>query len=649
MSQNNVRIKITFPDGSSKEFPKGVSSSEIIADIGSRSLSEKAIVAEVNGKLVDLNRKINDDASVRIITYDEPEGMNTYWHSTAHIMAHAVKDLYPEAQFGVGPPIESGFYYDIDLDTRLTQEELERIEKRMQEIISADSPFVRKEHSKETAISIFKQRSDKYKLELLQDLDDNTPSTYSEGEFIDLCRGPHIPSTGKVKSFKLLTTAGAYWRGDEKNKMLQRIYGISFPRKKQLNEYLQRIEEAKKRDHKKLGRELDLFIIDPKVGSGLPLWLPKGTIVRETLESFLKTEQTKRGYLPVITPHIGNIDLYKTSGHYPYYKESQFAPLKSDNQEYLLKPMNCPHHFRIYAYKPHSYRDLPVRLAEFGTVYRYEQSGELNGLIRVRSFTVDDSHMFVRPDQLKDELKDVIDLIKLVFKTIGFTEFKTQLSFRDPDNKEKYGGTDELWEQAQKEIKEVADEKQLNYVVELGEAAFYGPKIDFIIKDALGRSWQLGTVQVDYVMPERFDLEYIGHDNQKHRPIVIHRAPFGSLERFIGILIEHFAGAFPTWLAPVQVKILPITDEYLPYAREIVSRLQESNIRVEIDDRNEKVGYKIRESEIHKIPYMLIIGQNEVENNLVAVRKRKQGDIGKIPFAEFLSMITNEIDNKIIQ
>ena len=649
MSQKNEHIKITFPDGSSKEFPKGVSSSEIIADIGSRTLSEKAVVAEVNGKLVDLNRKINEDASVRIITYDEPEGMNTYWHSTAHIMAHAVKDLYPEAQFGVGPPIENGFYYDIDLDTRLTPEELERIEKRMQEIISADSPFVRQEHSKETAISIFKQRSDKYKLELLKDLDDNTPSTYTEGEFVDLCRGPHIPSTGKVKSFKLLTTAGAYWRGDEKNKMLQRIYGISFPSKKQLKEYLQRIEEAKKRDHKKLGKELDLFIIDPKVGSGLPLWLPKGTVVRETLENFLKTEQAKRGYLPVITPHIGNIGLYKTSGHYPYYKESQFAPLKSDNQEYLLKPMNCPHHFRIYASKPHSYRDLPVRLAEFGTVYRYEQSGELNGLIRVRSFTVDDSHMFVRPDQLKDELKDVVDLIKLVFNTMGFTEFKTQLSFRDPENKEKYGGTDELWEQAQKEIKDVADEEQLNYAVELGEAAFYGPKIDFMIRDALGRSWQLGTVQVDYVMPERFSLEYIGNDNQKHRPIVIHRAPFGSMERFIGILIEHFAGAFPTWLSPVQVKILPITDDYLPYAREIESRLRENNIRVEMDDRNEKVGYKIRESETHKIPYMLIIGQNEVENNLVAVRKRKQGDIGKMSFAEFLSMITNEIDNKIIQ
>jgi len=647
MSTSDI-VKITFPDGSTKEFPRGVTPAEIVESIGSRSLTEKAVVARVNEKLVDLNRPIGEDAQISIVTYEDPEGINTYWHSTAHIMAHAIKDLFPEAQFGVGPPIENGFYYDVDVDTRITPEELVRIEKRMKEIIDADQPFLRREHSKDEAISLFRERGDQYKLELLADLEDGSPSTYAEGEFIDLCRGPHIPSTGKVKNFKLLTTAGAYWRGDEKNKMLQRIYGISFPKKKQLEEYLFRVEEAKRRDHKKLGKELELFLLDPKVGSGLPLWLPKGAIVRHTLEDFLRQEQAKRGYLPVMTPHIGNIELYKTSGHYPYYKESQFAPLKSDTQEYLLKPMNCPHHFQIYASKMHSYRDLPIRLAEFGTVYRYEQSGELNGLVRVRSFTVDDSHMFVRPDQLKDELKDVISLIKLVFDTLGFKDFHTQLSFRDPENTEKYGGSDEQWQRAEKEIQEVADEEGLDYKIELGEAAFYGPKIDFIIKDALGRRWQLGTVQVDYVMPERFDLEYIGSDNQKHRPVVIHRAPFGSLERFIGILIEHFAGAFPTWLSPVQVKVLPITDEQLAYAQQITAQLKEADVRVELDDRNEKIGYKIREAETHKTPYMVILGKTEQQSNQVSVRKRKQGDLGKMSFEAFFEMVTGEIENKVV-
>ncbi|RMF65691.1 MAG: threonine--tRNA ligase, partial [Calditrichaeota bacterium] len=485
-----------------------------------------------------------------------------------------------------------------------------------------------------------------YKLELLRDLEDNHPSVYAEGEFIDLCRGPHIPSTGRVKYFKLLNIAGAYWRGSEKNKMLQRIYGISYPSKQQLEQFLHNLEEAKRRDHKKLGKELELFLLTPKVGSGLPLWLPKGTVIRETLESFLREEQRKRGYLPVVTPHIGNIELYKTSGHYPYYKDSQFAPLKSDEQEYLLKPMNCPHHFQIYAAKPRSYRDLPVRLAEFGTVYRYEQSGELNGLIRVRGFTVDDSHMFVRQDQLKSELCDVIDLIQLVFKTLGFQDFKTQLSFRDPDDKEKYGGSDELWERAQHDIREAADAQKLDYEVALGEAAFYGPKLDFIIRDALGRNWQLGTVQVDYVMPERFQLEYVGSDNQKHRPVVIHRAPFGSLERFIGILIEHFAGAFPTWLAPVQVVVLPISDDYLPYARQVYQRLRDADFRVELDERNEKIGYKIREAETHKVPYMLIVGKEEASSGQVAVRKRREGDLGKVELNEFIARLSREIEEK---
>ncbi|MFQ5650159.1 MAG: threonine--tRNA ligase [bacterium] len=645
MSENNT-IQIRFPDGDAKVFARGVRPQDILEDIGSRSLIEKAVVAKVNGRPVDLNYAISEDADLQLITCDEPEGLSTYWHSTSHIMAHAIKELYPEAQFGVGPAIEGGFYYDVDIDSRITPDDLQRIEQKMQEIIAADRPFLRDEHSKEEAIDLFTRRGDQYKLELLQDLDDDRPSTYSEGDFVDLCRGPHVPSTGRIKSFRLLSIAGAYWRGDENRKMLQRIYGISFPKKKQLEHHLFLLEDAKRRDHRRLGKELELFMLSPKVGSGLPLWLPKGTIVRETLEDFLKEEQRKRGYLPVVTPHIGNLELYKTSGHYPYYKESQFAPLKSDEQEYLLKPMNCPHHFQIYAVKPRSYRDLPVRLAEFGTVYRYEQTGELNGLTRVRSFTVDDSHMFVRQDQLKDELVDVIDLIQLVFTTLGFEDFKTQLSFRDPNDKEKYGGSDRLWEQAQKDIQEAADASGLSYEVVEGEAAFYGPKLDFVIKDVLGRSWQLGTVQVDYVMPERFELEYIGADNRPHRPVVVHRAPFGSLERFIGILIEHFAGAFPVWLAPVQAIVLPISDDHLEYARKIGSRLNAENIRARVDQRNEKVGYKIREAETQKIPYMLVVGKQEVENNQVAVRKRKVGDMGKTSLDDIVHTIRKEIEQK---
>lgn len=641
-----TKVNIQFPDGKTKSYPKGIRPRDIIDEIGSRSLMEKAVVAQVNGRLVDLNKPIEQDTTLRIIGHDEPEGMETYWHSTSHIMAHAVKALYPEAQFGVGPPIDTGFYYDIDVDSRITPEDLERIEKKMQEIIDQDSEFLRDELTKEEAIDLFKKKGDNYKLELLEDMEN--PSIYKEGEFIDLCRGPHIPSTGRVKSFKLLNIAGAYWRGDEKNKQLQRIYGISYPKKKQLDEFLHFLEEAKRRDHRKLGKELELFVLTPKVGSGLPLWLPNGTIIRETLENFLRDEQKKRGYLPVVTPHIGNIELYKTSGHYPFFKESQFDPLKAEHQEYLLKPMNCPHHFQIYAAKPRSYRDLPVRLAEFGTVYRYEQSGELNGLFRVRSFTIDDSHMFVRQDQLKEELCEVIDLIQLVFGALGFKDFKVELSFRDPEDASKFGGSDEQWEQAQKDIQEAADSYGLDYRVALGEAAFYGPKIDFMIRDVLGRSWQLGTVQVDNVMPERFDLEYVGRDNQKHRPVVIHRAPFGSMERFIGILIEHFGGAFPVWLSPVQAIVLPISDDYLGYAKKVCESLKAENLRVSVDERNEKIGFKIREAETKKIPYMLIVGKEEVTNNAVAVRQRKKGDLGKFNLDEFVSKISKEIEEKEI-
>jgi len=648
MSEKNDKIAITFPDGKTKEYPRGIRPQDIIEEIGSRTLAEKAVVAKADGKLVDLSRPIKENTSLRIITVDEPEGMETFWHSTSHIMAHAVKELYPEAQFGVGPPIENGFYYDIDVDRSISYDDLARIEDKMREIIEADRPFERDELSKEEAVELFRKKGDDYKLELLSEMEDEQPSTYSEGNFVDLCRGPHIPSTGKVKSFKLLNVAGAYWRGDENNKMLQRIYGVSFPKQKQLEEYLDLLEEARRRDHRKLGRELELFVLDPKVGGGLPMWLPNGTVVRETLEGFLREEQRKRGYQPVITPHIGNLDLYRTSGHYPFYKESQFAPLKVDEQEYLIRPMNCPHHFQIYASKPHSYRDLPIRLAEFGTVYRYEQSGELNGLIRVRSFTVDDSHMFVREDQLKAELVDVIELIQLVLRILNFTEFRVQLSFRDPENKDKYGGSDEMWERAQRDIQEVADELNLDYSVELGEAAFYGPKMDFMIRDALGRSWQLGTVQVDYVMPERFKLDYVGSDNEKHRPVVIHRAPFGSMERFMGILIEHFGGAFPLWLAPVQVRVLPITDDYLEYARSVKQELARHQIRVELDDRNEKVGYKIREAETQKIPYMLVIGKEEVNAQKVAVRMRRKGDLGKFSLGDFLKRISEEVADKAL-
>ena len=642
------KIKIKFPDSSIKELDKGVSGLQVAQSISSR-LFDEALAVEVNGEVKDLNSKLTEDCSVKILTFNEEEGKEVYWHSSSHLMAHAIKSIYPEAKFGVGPAIENGFYYDFDINTKLGENDLNIIENKMMEIANYDNKFERVELSKQNAIDLFSEKQDQYKLEILSELNENGEiiSIYKEGDFTDLCTGPHVPSAGKIKYVKLLSVSGSYWRGDEKNKQLQRIYGITFPKKKMLDEYIQKLEEAKKRDHRKLGKELEIFLITNSVGSGLPIWLPKGTILRETLENYLREEQRKRGYEPVITPHIGNINLYKTSGHYPYYKDSQFPPLQLEDgkEEYLLKPMNCPHHFQIYSSKPRSYRDLPIRYTEFGTVYRYEQSGELNGLTRVRCFAVDDSHIFVRQDQLLDEVCNVIDLIQLVFKQMGFEEVLTQLSFRD-DNAEKYGGDVKLWERAQEELKEAADRMKLNYVVAEGEAAFYGPKIDFMVKDALGRKWQLGTVQVDYVMPERFDLEYTGSDGQKHRPVVIHRAPFGSMERFIGILIEHYAGEFPLWLAPTQVVIIPVSQNFMEYSVQVFDKLKKNNIRVELDERNEKVGYKIRDWEMKKIPYMLIIGEKEVSSGKISVRQHKKGDLGSFELEKFINNIEEEIKTK---
>jgi threonyl-tRNA synthetase len=640
------KINVTFPDGTKKQFEEGVTGQQIAEGI-SKGLAREALAVEVNGEVWDLKRKITTDATVKILKWEDDGGKHAFWHSSAHLMAEAVESLFPGTKFGIGPSIEAGFYYDIDVnDHALTSEDLQKIEKRMHELAAEDAPYVREEKNWDDAVAYFKKKGDPYKLELLQDLKGQPISFYYSGKFTDLCYGPHIPSSGRIKAIKLLSVAGAYWRGSEKNKMLQRIYGVTFPTKQELDQHLYRLEEAKRRDHRKLGPELDLFLLTPKVGGGLPLWLPKGTVIREELENFLRTEQKKRGYLPVVTPHIGNINLYKTSGHYPYYKDSQFTPLQVEDEEYLLKPMNCPHHFQIYAAKPRSYRDLPIRLAEFGTCYRYEQSGELNGLIRVRSFTVDDSHMFVRQDQLKEELKGVIDLIQLVFTTLGLSDFKTRLSFRDPKNKDKYGGEDAMWVQAEKDIQEAADEMRLNYYVGMGEAAFYGPKIDFMVRDVLARTWQLGTVQVDYVMPERFNLEYTGADGQKHRPVVIHRAPFGSMERFIGVLIEHFAAEFPLWLAPVQVAVLAITDQHLEYAKQVYQQFKAAGVRAELDDRNEKIGYKIRDWELKKVPYMLVVGEKEQANNTVSVRQHKKGDLGAVSREAILSKIVNAIQIK---
>ncbi|HVK40076.1 MAG TPA: threonine--tRNA ligase [Candidatus Kapabacteria bacterium] len=631
-------IRITLPDGSVREFPEGVTGIEVAQSI-SAGLARNALGIFVNDEPYDLSRAIDSDAHIRIVTFNEDEGKAIYWHSSAHLMAEAVESLWPGTKFGIGPPIENGFYYDMDIagGRTLTPEDLEVLEKKMTELARQDNSFERIPISWDDAVAYFRDKGDEYKLELLEDFKDREITLYRQGNFTDLCRGTHVPSTGAIKAIKLLSISSAYWRGDVKRKQLQRVYGITFPKKAQLDEHLVRLEEAKKRDHRKLGRELDLFLITPEVGQGLPLWLPKGTVLRETLENFLRAEQKKRGYLPVVTPHIGNLDLYRTSGHYPYYAESQFTPITlEDDEEFLLKPMNCPHHCKIFGSRPRSYRDLPYRLAEFGTVYRYEKSGQLNGLTRVRGFTVDDAHLFVRPDQVHAELTSVLDLIKFVMAVLGFADFKTRLSFRDPDNATKYVGRDELWEGAERAIQEVAESAGLDYTIGIGEAAFYGPKIDFMVRDAIGREWQLGTVQLDYNLPERFDLEYTGADGQKHRPVMIHRAPFGSLERFIGVLIEHFAGNFPFWLAPVQATVLPLSEHWLDYGRQVVDRLKEAGFRVELDERNEKIGYKIREAELQKIPYMLIVGEQESATGTASVRVHGEGDKGKRTLEELI-------------
>jgi threonyl-tRNA synthetase len=641
-----AKITLTLPDGSTRQYESGVTGAEVAASIGSR-LAKDALAISVDGEVWDLFRPITSDAGIRIHTWKDDEARHTYWHSSAHLMAEAIESLFPGAKFGVGPSVENGFYYDLDLgDHSLTADDLGRIEKKMIELSGRDVPYQRQVVTWEDAVKHFTAKGDQYKLELLDGLKGEEITLYHHGGFTDLCAGPHVPSTGRIKAIKLLSVAGAYWRGSEKNKMLQRIYGVTFPSAQELDEHLKRLEEAKRRDHRKLGQELELFLLTSKVGGGLPVWLPKGTIVRETLERFLREEQRKRGYLPVITPHIGNLELYKTSGHYPYYKDSQFPPITlEDGEQYLLKPMNCPHHHQIYMSKPRSYRDLPVRLAEFGTVYRFEQSGELNGLTRVRGFTQDDAHIYCTHEQLKEEIKRTVELTQLVFTTFGM-EVSTRLSYRDSKNTDKYGGDAAFWDQAQREIKEVADEMGLKYFIGIGEASFYGPKIDFMVKDAIGRTWQLGTVQVDYVMPERFNLEYVGADGQRHRPVIIHRAPFGSMERFVGLLIEHFAGEFPLWLAPVQAVILPITDAHLDYATEICVNLKDSGIRCEVDDRNEKIGYKIRDWETRKAPYMLVVGDKERAAQSVALRKHKKGDLGLFSRSDVVQRLQQEIASK---
>jgi threonyl-tRNA synthetase len=630
-------ITITFPDGKSKVYPKGVTPLEI-ADSISQSLAREVLIASVNGKPWDLSRKIDTDSSISLFTWEQTEGKNAFWHSSAHLMAEALEALYPGIKFGIGPPIENGFYYDVDTgDKVLSTDDLPTIENKMMELAQKKSTYIRKEVSKNDAIAFFKEKNDPYKLELIQDLDEGSITFYAQGNFVDLCKGPHIPDTGKIKAVKLLNVAGAYWRGDEKRNMMTRIYGITFPKQNELTTYLELLEEAKKRDHRKLGNELELFMFSNRVGAGLPIWLPKGNAIRERLVDFMKEEQIKRGYQLVTTPHIGKKDLYVTSGHYEKYGEDSFQPIKTprEGEEFLLKPMNCPHHCEIYAFRPHSYKDLPLRIAEFGTVYRYEQSGELHGLSRVRGFTQDDAHIFCTTDQLKDEFLNVLDLTTLVLNKMGFGEFTAQISLRDPSNPNKYIGSDENWSAAESAIIEATKEIGLETTTAIGEAAFYGPKLDFMIKDALGRSWQLGTIQVDYNLPERFDLTYTGADNLPHRPVMIHRAPFGSLERFMSILIEHTAGKFPLWLAPEQYALLPISERFSDYCKKIQSALALKNIRGFIDDRNEKIGKKIRDTELKKIPIMLIVGEQEVEQNQVAVRRQGEGDKGRFSIEDF--------------
>ena len=632
-------INITLPDGSVRQVESGSSAMDVAKSI-SEGLARNVLSAKVNGEVWDANRPITEDAKLQLLTWNDKDGKATFWHSSAHLMAEALEALYPNVKFGIGPAIDTGFYYDVDTgDQVLSTNDLEAIEKKMTELAREKNEFVRKEVSKADAIAYFEEKGDQYKLELLEDLEDGSITFYTQGGFTDLCRGPHIPNTGTIKAVKLMNVAGAYWRGDETRPQMTRIYGVSFPKQKELKEYLHMLEEAKKRDHRKLGAELELFMFSERVGSGLPIWLPKGNALRERLMNFLREEQEKRGYKMVTTPHIGKKELYVTSGHYEKYGEDSFQPINTprEGEEFLLKPMNCPHHCEIYGHRPHSYRDLPLRIAEFGTVYRYEQSGELHGLSRVRGFTQDDAHIFCTPDQLKEEFLNVLDLTETVLKKMGFEEFTAQISLRDPENPGKYIGSTENWEAAESAIIEATKEVGLNTVTELGEAAFYGPKLDFMIKDAIGRSWQLGTIQVDYNLPERFGLEYIGADNKAHRPVMIHRAPFGSMERFISILIENTAGKFPLWLTPEQFAILSISDKFNDYCEEVKQQLAAHDIRGYIDDRNETIGRKIRDTELKRIPIMLIVGEKEMEANAVAVRIQGEGDKGAMPVEEFVT------------
>ena len=640
-------INITLPDGSKRQYEIGATAMDIAKSI-SEGLARNVLSATVNEEVWDANRPILNDASVKLHTWNDKEGKSTFWHSSAHLFAEAVEALYPGTKFGIGPAIENGFYYDIDTgDTQLSTNDFKKIEQKMTELARGKSEYIRKEISKADAITYFKEKDDEYKLELLEDLEDGSITFYQQGNFTDLCRGPHIPSTAPIKAIKLMKVAGAYWRGDENRKQLTRIYGISFPKQKELTQYLEMLEEAKKRDHRKLGAEMELFMFSEKVGSGLPIWLPKGTQVRERLQNFLKEEQEKRGYEMVVTPHIGHKNLYITSGHYAKYGEDSFQPIHTprEDEEFLLKPMNCPHHCEIYGVRPRSYKELPLRIAEFGTVYRYEQSGELHGLSRVRGFTQDDAHIFCTPEQLKDEFLNVLDLTETVLNKMGFESYTAQISLRDPSNPEKYIGSNENWDAAETAIIEACKYVDLETVTELGEAAFYGPKLDFMIKDALGRSWQLGTIQVDYNLPDRFELEYTGSDNQPHRPVMIHRAPFGSLERFMSILIEHTGGNFPLWLTPEQYAILLISDKYQGYAEELQKELAQNDIRGYIDDRSESMGKKIRDNEMKKVPFMIIIGEKEVESKTINVRRHGGEDLGGMTQEAFVKLFTKELND----
>ena len=641
-------IKVSFPDGSVREFEQGVTAYQVAESISPR-LAADCLAASVDGATVDMSHALSQDCAIKFFKWDDAEGKHAFWHTSSHLLAEALQTLYPGIKFGIGPAIEQGFYYDVDSPTPILEADLAKIEAKMTELARQKEELVRTEVSKADALKTFTEKGDEYKCELISDLEDGTISFYTNGTFTDLCRGPHIPHTGHIKAIKLTSVAGAYWRGDEKNKMLTRIYGVSFPKKSMLDEYLAMLEEAKKRDHRKLGKELELFTFSQRVGQGLPLWLPKGAELRDRLERFLRKIQKQYGYQPVITPPIGNKDLYVTSGHYAKYGKDSFQPIHTpiEGEEYLLKPMNCPHHCEIYRSKPHSYKDLPVRLAEFGTVCRYEQSGELHGLTRVRAFTQDDAHLFVRPDQLLEEFEKVMDIVLYIFKTLKFDNYTAQISLRDPNNKEKYIGSDENWEKAESAIIQACKDKGMNAVVEYGEAAFYGPKLDFMVKDALGRSWQLGTIQVDYNLPERFDLTYKGADDKLHRPIMIHRAPFGSMERFVAVLLEHTAGKFPLWLAPDQAVVLPISEKYNAYAEEVVAYLNERDVRAQIDDRNEKIGRKIRDNELKRIPYLLIVGEKEAAEHTVSVRAQGEGDKGSMTLEEYAKYMSDLVAKEI--